>query len=175
MNHCSMNRAVHRLLFGLASSLVFAGCNAGDPSDIEESDAEDPSSIEDEPADVREQYCAPGLPCDVPPGTLSGPDLLPITTSCVREGGSYFVQVHNAGNEPSGTFTFRVQSAMHLPNTADFVTALAAGSTQTFQLPGNCYANAGCKVTLTADATGAVWETNEANNKVSFVCPRNAF
>ncbi len=104
-----------------------------------------------------------------PPGL---PDLVPVADTCVRDSLGLRVTIRNLGTAPSGpsvtTVTFSGGGTVSLPTPP-----IAAGGSVVvgpFPIPPGCF-TPNCAFQISADATGLVVESNEANNVAKGLCP----
>ena len=121
-----------------------------------------------------------GLTFSVTQAAPPPPDLIPVlpvsTSSCGFSSGQFTVtaQATNAGIGPSvvnsaARITF-VTGASTTPDQNVGPLAVKAQTPLTFVLPTTCFSDGVCNFTIALDATGTVFESNEANNTVTSSC-----
>jgi hypothetical protein len=104
----------------------------------------------------------------LPPGL---PDLVPVGDSCVRDSAGLRVTIRNLGTAPSGpsvtTVTFSGGGTVSLATPP--IPAGGSVVVGPFPIPPGCF-SPDCDFQITADATGLVVESNEANNVAKGRC-----
>jgi hypothetical protein len=123
-----------------------------------------------------------GLTFTVSQAAPPPPDLTPIfatsTSPCTFNSGTgqgtVTVQATNIGAGPStvnstARITF-VTGASSTPDQTLGPLAVKGQTPLTFVLPGTCYNDGVCNLTITLDVAGAVFESNEANNSATSSC-----
>jgi len=104
-----------------------------------------------------------------PPGL---PDLVPVPDSCVRDSaGNLLVMVRNQGTALAGasitTVTFSPGGTVSIPTPP--IPPSGSVVLGPIPIPAACF-NPDCEFRITADATGLVAESNEANNSATGRC-----